>query len=211
MKKLIIFDMDGTLIDSGDVITNTINFVRENLGMEKIDKNTMLTQLNNPDINSAEFFYGTSEFTPKQTELFTEYYDENCVKDIVLYDGIKELLYKLSKEYILSVATNASSTFAIKMLKALDIEHHFEFVVGADMVDNPKPKPDMLLHIMDKLNIKRDDAILIGDSHKDSRSAIDADINCILVNWGFSYHDDAVSSTIELDEKIKINFKGGTY
>ncbi|MCK5293025.1 MAG: HAD family hydrolase [Arcobacteraceae bacterium] len=208
MKKLIIFDMDGTLIDSGDVITNTINFVRENLGMGKIDKNTMLTQLNNPDINSSEFFYGTSEFTDKQTKLFTEYYDENCVKDIVLYEGIKELLEVLSQEYILSIATNASSPFAIKMLKVLDIEHHFSLIVGADMVDKPKPHSDMLLHTLDKFNILKEDAILIGDSHKDSRSAINADMNFILVNWGFSSHaDGAVSNTIDLKEKIKISLE----
>ena len=205
MKKLIIFDMDGTLIDSGNVITNTINFVRKHLGMPKIDKDTMLTQLNNPDINSSEFFYGTSEFTPKQTQLFTEYYDENCVKDIKLYEGIKELLEVLSDEYILSVATNASSPFAIKMLKALDIEHHFHYVVGADMVSKPKPHSDMLLHILDKFSILKEDAILIGDSHKDSRSAISANISFILVNWGFSsYDDEAVSNTIDLKEQIKI-------
>ena len=209
MKKLIIFDMDGTLIDSGNVITNTINFVRNNLGMESIDKHTMLTQLNNPDINSAEFFYGTSEFTDEQTDLFTEYYDENCVKDIELYDGIKDLLQELSAEYFLSVATNASSPFAIKMLKALDIEHHFDHIVGADMVSNPKPHPDMLLQTLDKFNILKENAILIGDSHKDSRGATNACIDFILVNWGFTSHEnDAVSNTKDLKEKIKISFKG---
>ncbi len=57
-KELIIFDMDGTLINSGNVITNTINFVRSNLGLEPIEKHIMLEQINNPDINSSEFFYG---------------------------------------------------------------------------------------------------------------------------------------------------------
>ena len=53
-KKLIIFDMDGTLIDSGNVITNTINFVRNNIGLDSIPKKEMLTQLNNPDINASD-------------------------------------------------------------------------------------------------------------------------------------------------------------
>ena len=71
--RLIMFDMDGTLIDSGFAITNTINYVRENLGFEKLEKNYILEKVNDPTINSAEFFYGTKEFTEQQTKLLEEY------------------------------------------------------------------------------------------------------------------------------------------
>ena len=204
-KQLIIFDMDGTLINSGDVITNTINFVRENLGLAKIDKDTMLTQLNNPDINAAEFFYGTSEFTPEQTELFTKYYDENCTKDISLYDGIYDLLQLLKqKGYILSVATNASADFAIKMLKVLDIYKFFSFVVGANMVKNAKPSPDMLKLTLDKLDIDVKNAILVGDSLKDTRAAKALNMRYILVNWGFSKYENEISNIEDLKKELKI-------
>ena len=53
---LLMFDMDGTLIDSGFAITNTINYVRENLGFERLEKNYILEKVNDPSINSAEFF-----------------------------------------------------------------------------------------------------------------------------------------------------------
>ena len=202
-KQLIIFDMDGTLINSGDVITNTINYVRANLGLENIPKETMLKQLNNPDINAAEFFYGTSEFTDAQTELFTKYYDENCVKDISLYDGIYDLLESLKKEgYQLSVATNASSDFAIKMLKSLDIYKFFSYVVGANMVEKPKPKPDMLLKILDELNVDVKYSILIGDSLKDTRAAKAINMDAILVNWGFSKYENEISNIKELKNKL---------
>jgi len=204
-KQLIIFDMDGTLINSGDVITNTINFVRMNLGLEKIQKDLMLTQLNNPDINSAEFFYGTSEFTDEQTELFTKYYDENCTKEISLYDGIYELLEDLKqKGFILSVATNASADFAIKMLKALDIYKFFNFVVGANMVEHPKPKPDMLELTLKQLDIDVKDSLLIGDSLKDTRAAESINMKAILVNWGFSKYENEISNIDELKKELKI-------
>ncbi|MCG3719906.1 HAD hydrolase-like protein, partial [Aliarcobacter butzleri] len=61
--KLIIFDMDGTLINSGFAIANTVNYVRENLGFERLEKDCILENVNDPKINSAEFFYGTKEFT----------------------------------------------------------------------------------------------------------------------------------------------------
>ena len=74
--SILFFDMDGTLIDSGYAITNTINYVRVNLGFEKLEKNYILEKVNDPTINSAEFFYGTKEFTPLQVKLFEEYYKE---------------------------------------------------------------------------------------------------------------------------------------
>ena len=199
-KELIIFDMDGTLIDSGNVITNTINFVRSHLGLEAIEKDLMLEQLNNPDINSAEFFYGTSQFTDEQTALFTQYYDEHCISDIILYDGIKEILESLESHFILSVATNASRDFAVRMLQYLEIYHYFDLVVGATCVSNPKPHPDMIHKTLNDLNIVDKKAILIGDSYKDQRAAKTAKIDSILVNWGFTNHkqEKVVTDTSEL-------------
>ena len=204
--KLIIFDMDGTLINSGNVITNTINYVRSSLNLDEIPKDVMLEQLNNPDINSAEFFYGTEEFTPEQTELFTQYYDEHCIKDIELYEGIVSLLENLQKDYVLSVATNASESFAKKMLEFLDISKYFKYIIGADMVAKPKPASDMIIKTLNILNVKKEEAILIGDSHKDLRAAKNANIKSILVNWGFSKENkDAVNDVNELEKKIKGN------
>jgi len=204
-KELIIFDMDGTLINSGDVIANTINFVRTNLGLKNLEKTDILSKINNPDINSANYFYGTNEFTSEQTELFTKYYDEHCVKDIYLYDGIEDLLKTLkNKNIILSVATNASSTFAIKMLKHLDIYKYFSYIIGANMVTKPKPEPDMLNKILNELNIDVNNAILIGDSLKDTRSAKNINMKSILINWGFSKYENAITNINDLKKELKI-------
>jgi phosphoglycolate phosphatase len=203
-KELIIFDMDGTLIDSGNVISNTINFVRKNIGLDEMAKDDLLLNINNPDINPAKFFYGTKAFTPEQTELFTQYYNEHCITDILLYNGIKEMLVSVEEHFTLTVATNASVEFANKMIDFLDIDNHFDFIIGANCVENPKPHPDMLLKTMDKFNTESKNTILVGDSHKDTRAAVAANIDSILVNWGFSDHDtdDALSNVYELTNKL---------
>jgi len=202
--KLIIFDMDGTLIDSGNVIANTINFVRRNIGLKELEKEHLLKSINNPDINPAEFFYGTQHFTDEQTKLFSEYYHKNCINDIRLYDGIEDILSELFGVFKLSVATNASTIFAQKMLRHLKIEHFFETVIGADKVDNPKPKPDMLLKIIEMLNTKKEKTLLVGDSHKDLLAAQNAGIKSIMVNWGFTDFKDneAVETTKMLVNRI---------
>ncbi len=207
-KQLIIFDMDGTLIDSGNVIANTINYVRNNIGLDSIPKKDMLTQLNNPDINAASYFYGTTSFTDKQTKLFGEYYDKNCISDITLYDGVKEMLENINDHFILSIATNASVEFANKMIKHLNIDHYFDMVIGANSVKRPKPYPDMILKTMEELKIKNSLSILVGDSHKDLRAANAANIDNIMVNWGFTDHceGESISNTKELTNKL-LNLK----
>jgi len=199
--KLIMFDMDGTLLNSSTAIVNTINHVRDNIGLKEMDKSHILKHINDPDINSAKFFYGTEEFTKEQNTLFNEYYNKNCLNDIILYDGIKELIENLNKDCKLAVATNASSIFAKKMLIHLDIHHHFDMLVGYNDVQNPKPHPEMVHKIMNKLNADKEKSILIGDSKKDTQAASNAGIDSILVNWGFSdYENEALDNVTQLSE-----------
>ena len=207
-KELIIFDMDGTLIDSGNVIANTINFVRSHLSLKALEKNLILEQINNPDVNSAEFFYGTSQFSDEQTALFTKYYDKHCISDIVLYSGVRQMLESLSNHFTLSVATNASRDFAVKMLKHLKIDNYFDLIVGATCVKNSKPHPDMIHKTLNDLQITNKKAILIGDSYKDKRAAQSAKIDSILVNWGFTNYkqEKVVTDTSEL-HKILLQLK----
>lgn len=206
--RLIMFDMDGTLIDSGFAITNTINYVRVNLGFEKLEKNYILEKVNDPSINSAEFFYGTKEFTQQQTKLFEEYYNQHCLSDLVVYDGIVKLLESLKDNFILTVATNANSQYAHKMLNHVGIGHHFKTILGYDSVKNPKPHPEMVHKILDIHNIQNFNAQLIGDSHKDIMAATKAGVDSVLVNWGFSNHEkDAIETVEELEKRIFDKFK----
>ncbi len=206
--RLIMFDMDGTLIDSGFAITNTINYVRENLGFERLEKNYILEKVNDPSINAAEFFYGTKEFTPQQTKLFEEYYNIHCLSDLLVYDGIAKLINDLSKDFTLAVATNANSDYAHKMLNHVGLGTHFKTILGYDSVKNPKPHPEMVHKILDIHKVSNKNAQLIGDSHKDIMAASKAGVDSVLVNWGFSNHEkDAIETVEELEKKIFEKFK----
>lgn len=206
--RLIMFDMDGTLINSGFAITNTINYVRENLGLKRLERNYILEKVNDPNINSAEFFYGTKEFTEQQTILFEEYYNEHCLTDLVLYDGISKLIDDLSGDFTLAVATNANSDYAYKMLNHVGIGKYFSTILGYDSVKNPKPHPEMVYKILDKHQIHKHNAQLIGDSKKDIMAATNAGVDSVLVNWGFSNHkEDAIETIEELEKRIFDKFK----
>lgn len=169
--RMIIFDMDGTLINSGHAIANTVNYVRENLGLEKFEHDFILEHVNDININSAEFFYNQKEFTPLVTNLFEEYYNQNCLNDLVIYDGIKDILDDFKNDFKFCIATNANSNAAKKMLSHLEIDRYFSTILGYNDVAKPKPNPDMVNVLLDKYNTKKEKTKLIGDSNKDIAAA----------------------------------------
>jgi phosphoglycolate phosphatase len=183
MKKLLIFDMDGTLVDSSDVIANSINHIRKHIGLETMSKETILTNINDPKINGNNFFYNDTYFDDEMTQKFNKYYNENCIKDLKLFDGVDSLLKDLQKDYHLVIATNTPTSLAKKMLQYLQVSHYFQLIVGSDMVQKPKPHPDMLLYILKNMNIQQKETLFIGDSKKDKLTANKANIDFIFINW----------------------------
>ena len=201
-KKYIIFDMDGTLIDSSILLANSINYVRQNLGLPKMPQQTILDAINDESVDAPMFFYESEEFEDFHTEFFNEYYQANYKKDSKLYDGAKELLDKLRLTHKISIATNAYKKSAHTILFALGIEHYFDIIICGDEVKNPKPHPEMIELITDFYEDSKDKFLLIGDSTRDELCAKNAGIDSILVEWGFSEHESSVNSFEELDRLL---------
>ena len=205
MKKLVIFDMDGTLVDSSVTLVNAINHVRDNLSLKPMSEDEILSKLNDHTINSAQYFYEADSFKAEHEVWFSEYYKENHKRELRLYDGIKELLDELKKRgFKLAVATNAYKISTRQSLIYLDIIDYFDSIVCGDEVQWAKPYPDMLYKILDELSLEPKDALFVGDGERDQEASKNAGIDYIMVHWGFSNHkeEDAVSSIDELREKI---------
>ena len=194
-KKLVIFDMDGTLINSSITIANAINYVRENLGLEPLDIDFILSKVNDNSINPAQVFYHTKTFEKDQERWFSQYYSRNHARELALYDGIEELLKDLKQNgFKLAVATNAYRSSTIESLTHFKIWDLFDTIACADDVKRPKPQPNMLFKILDELNISKEDAIFVGDGERDEEASKKADIDYIMVDWGFSDYSNAVKT-----------------
>ena len=198
-EKLIIFDMDGTLVNSSLTIANAINYVRKNLGFEAMDQTKILRMVNDHTLNPAKTFYHAEQFDADHERWFSEYYTKNHENELVLYDGIKEMLEMLKDEgHALAVATNAYRGSTIESLTHLNVYEYFDAIACYDDVEKGKPYPDMLHKILDELDHSNDKSIFIGDGPRDEMASKDADIPYIMVDWGFTEHTDAVRTVDEL-------------
>jgi len=206
MKKLVIFDMDGTLIDSSKIIANSINYVRYRLSLEPLAVEDIVQKVNDNSINPARYFYHKESFDPEHTEWFNHYYTHNHKNDLELYDGVPQMLQKLKEQGTrIALATNAYRVSTIESVRSLDIEKYFDAIMCVDDVPEGKPDPDMLFKITDLLGASVHESVFIGDGPRDSQAAANAQMDYLMVDWGFTEHKEdieVITSMEKLTQKL---------
>ncbi len=205
--NLVIFDMDGTLIDSSRLLANAINHVRCQLHLPPMPQDTILSHVNAPHIDPAKYFYEVDRFEPIHEQWFSEYYSAHHATELQLYDGIRSLLIHLhDRGTTIAVATNAYRVSALESLEHLGIAPLFDAVVCQDDVPHPKPAPDMLYRILGAFHTPKGSAVFVGDGPRDEEAAIAAGIDFIMVDWGYTEHKaekKVVRSVEELWKKLE--------
>lgn len=190
-KALVIFDMDGTLIDSSAAMTASVNYVREHLGLAPMAKADLEYHINQPDQHLPKIFYNTEVYDPAHRALFKEHYMAFSPSMISLYPDVEALLQALSLKAHLAIATNASDFFAEHMLDKMGIRSYFSKIVGSNNVSDPKPNPSMVFHVMNELKSEASKTVLVGDSIKDEGAARNAKIEFIFAEWGYGTSETA--------------------
>lgn len=207
-EQIVIFDMDGTLIDSAKDITSSINYVRSTLSLEPLEVQTIVDTINSDHRNLAKIFYGTEVYQDKERDIFEAHYYDECIKNVILYPNIKELLCELrSQKVSCSIATNAPATFAKRMLSHLEVDHHFDYMLGADLHQS-KPDPHMLNTILSNYGYdknKHPQPLMVGDNKKDLQAGQNAGIDAVFVTWGFAdlKVENSIDSPLQLLDLLK--------
>jgi phosphoglycolate phosphatase len=215
-KKLILFDLDGTLIDSVPDLANAVNYTLEKINKKKFKENiirqwvgngakTLVARALSGSVNIDKNL-STNEIE-NALEIFLDFYSKNLSVKTTMYPNVKQTLeYLKNKEYIMVIITNKPYAFIKPILEYLDILNLFDDYLGADSLAKKKPSPMPLLYVCEKFNIDISAAIMIGDSKNDILSANSANIESIAVTYGYNYDEDIsiYNPTIVFDDFIKI-------
>jgi phosphoglycolate phosphatase len=187
MKKTVIFDLDGTLLDTLEDLTDSVNVTLEYMNyptrtLEEIRSfvGNGMRQLINCAVPS-----GTSEVKIEEAfDYFCKYYFAHCNEKTKPYSGIHELLNELvRRNYKLAVVSNKRDE-AVKELCCRYFDM-IEVVSGDKPGIKRKPAPDGVEYVLKQLDCEKNDAVYVGDSEIDILTARNAGVDCISVTWGF--------------------------
>lgn len=185
--KLIIFDLDGTLIDSSVDITNAINYAIEPYGVKPVTVQETISLVGEGITRLMEKVIereGISADRDVLTKRFLEYYSTHLIDNTTVYPGVIDTLKRL-KGYKKAVISNKREALSTKILNDLGLLKYLDLVVGSDTTPEKKPSPVPILYVLTKLNIKPEDAVIVGDSNFDIEAGKAAGIKTVAVTYGY--------------------------
>jgi phosphoglycolate phosphatase len=187
--NLLIFDLDGTLIDSKLDLANAVNAARTHLGLAPIDNQLVYSYVGNGApvlIRRAMGPDATEEECGRALEFFFAYYRAHMLDHTHLYPGVREALDRfLEEQLVMAVLTNKPVRFSQGLVDGLGLGHHFFRVYGGNSFEQKKPHPIGVEHLLEESGQIKDDAMIIGDSAVDVQTARNAGIRVCGVTYGF--------------------------
>ena len=206
--KCVIFDLDGTLINSGPDLLNSLNYVLAQNNLEKIDKNV----IGNLVGGGAEAMikkgynhlnaYLDEKKIPFLVNLFINHYYKNCTKETTLYDGVLDILKFLKKKTYICLCTNKKQFLAERILEELEIKNFFDFILGSDGKTPLKPEIEMPKKCLDKFQVAANQVVFVGDSENDILPAKQLGMFSVHVTYGYGKLQEKIFSDLVI-EKIK--------
>jgi len=183
--RALLFDLDGTLIDSAEDISLSLKLTLEEVGMlEKMPAD--VRRLVGGGVKALLEKVLGEDFREEYVAIFRKHYKNNPVVHTQPYEGIPEVLCKLKSEGLkLAVVTNKLEELSIEILKRLDLLEYFDIVVGGDTFEEKKPSPVPVIRTLNFLGVKPEEALMVGDTETDILAGRSAGTRTALAQWGY--------------------------
>ena len=196
--KLIMIDVDGTLVDSVPDLAYCIDEMMQKLGLQERGEDKVRHWVGNGVSKLVErALSGELEGRPIKEvfdvayPIFLDLYEDNNAQRSYLYDGVREGLdYLISQEYQLGCVTNKSEQFTHPLLKVLGIFNDFKIIISGDTLAKRKPDPMPLLYCAKHFNLKPEECLMLGDSVSDVKASRAAGFDIICMSYGYNHGND---------------------
>ncbi len=205
--KLVVFDLDGTLIDSRRDLADSVNALLAELGRAPLEQTVVAAMVGEGArllVNRALEMRGLVADRPGALDRFLELYDDRLLAHTRAYEGIPELLDALNEDerVMMAVLTNKPRNATRRILDGLGLSRHFKEVLGGDGPFPRKPDPAALQHLIEAANATRETTMMVGDSRIDLQTARAAGTHVTLARYGFGFRftPDELAGALIIDK-----------
>jgi phosphoglycolate phosphatase len=191
--RALVFDLDGTLIDSKLDLVNSVNATLRELKQEALPTDLVASYVGSgaPVLIRRALGGNPSEQELKRAlAFFLVHYEEHKLDETRLYPGVAETLAEL-KSLPMSVLTNKPAKISVKILEGLGVAQYFRSIYGGNSFETKKPDPAGAKQVLREFHVAPEEAAMVGDSEVDVQTARNAGMRSVIVNFGFGTHDRA--------------------
>ena len=191
--RAIIFDLDGTLIDSKQDLIHSVNAMLLELGRAALDAETISSYIGHGAprlVARALGEDGTEEERGHALQFFLDYYEAHKLDTTCAYPGVAETLQQLA-HVPMAVLTNKPMRMSVRILEGIGLAKYFRAIYGGNSFETKKPDPLGARTILRELAVEPGEALMVGDSEVDVLTARNAGLRAAVVNYGFGVHDRA--------------------
>jgi phosphoglycolate phosphatase len=199
--QLILFDLDGTLVDSATDITNAFNYSIGLHSIPPVSRTEVEAMLGEGMALIMKKFDEWKELGVDPTTIrknFREYYLGHIAVYSAPYPGVEDTLQRL-KDFKKAVVSNKLEVFTIKTLKQLSLLQYFDLVVGGDTGPERKPSPQAILSVLSKLGVSPDETLMVGDTSFDMEAGRGAGVKTAAVTYGYGSSGFADGADFTMD------------
>ena len=210
MYKAIFFDLDGTLTESGEGITKSVQYALEKLGVSASDLEPLKVFVGPPLLDQFMKYAGfDKETAQKGIEYYRERYSEKGMYENTVYPGVENALAELKRRgYRLAVASAKPTFYVTQIMDHFNLSRYFEVIAGTDLNGPKVSKSQVIEEALERMNLSdhRDQVIMVGDREHDVIGAKHAGIDCLGVLYGFGTREELETAgadyIVELPEEI---------
>ncbi len=206
--QAVIFDLDGTLVDSLPDITTAVNYTLRKLGLPEVDRQSVQYMVGDGirkliERAIARHHPPSEDEVEAAFQIYIDYYDDHCTEQSYVYPGVPDLLNALRTQQ-LAVLSNKGERFTRKILAAFGLAPYFQLILGGDSLPTKKPHPGGIHHILQTFRVAPAQAMMVGDSTHDVEAGRAAGTVTVAALYGYRDAELLQAADIKISHPMEL-------